>query len=95
MVMKTLPINAKYRVLLALLQLGGMAKYTDIDNILRNSNLRFFINELRQEGLIEDKRIANKHIIKLTENGEDLAKRLKETEEFVMTKVAKARGIRQ
>lgn len=93
--MKVFPVKAKYRVLITLLELGGTAKYSDIDRIMRNSNLRFFIEQLRQEGFIEDRYEGNKHIIKLTEDGEDLAKRLKEAEEFVMTKIAQARGIRQ
>jgi predicted transcriptional regulator len=90
--MKVYPINAKYRVLIVLLKLGGSGKYSDIDRMMRNSNLRFFIEQLRQEGFIEDRYEGNKHIIKLTEDGEKLAKRLMEAEEFVMMKIAQARG---
>ena len=86
--MKVYPINAKYRVLIVLLKLGGSGKYSDIDRMMRNSNLRFFIEQLRQEGFIEDRYEGNKHIIKLTEDGEKLAKRLMEAEEFVMMKIA-------
>jgi len=75
-----------------LLKLGGSGKYSDIDRMMRNSNLRFFIEQLRQEGFIEDRYEGNKHIIKLTEDGEKLAKRLIEAEEFVMLKIAQARG---
>ncbi|ACP50069.1 hypothetical protein YN1551_3194 (plasmid) [Sulfolobus islandicus Y.N.15.51] len=90
--MKVYPINAKYKVLIVLLKLGGSGKYSDIDRMMRNSNLRFFIEQLRQEGFIEDRYEGNKHIIKLTEDGEKLAKRLMEAEEFVMMKIAQARG---
>jgi len=90
--MKVYPINAKYRVLIVLLKLGGSGKYSDIDKMMRNSNLRFFIEQLKQEGLTEDRYEGNKHIIKLTEDGEKLAKRLMEAEEFVMMKIAQARG---
>jgi len=90
--MKFYPINAKYKVLIVLLKLGGSGKYSDIDRMMRNSNLRFFIEQLRQEGFIEDRYEGNKHIIKLTEDGEKLAKRLMEAEEFVMMKIAQARG---
>jgi len=90
--MKVYPINAKYKVLIVLLKLGGSGKYSDIDRMMRNSNLRFFIEQLRQEGFIEDRYEGNKHIIKLTEDGEKLAKRLMEAEEFVMMKIAQVRG---
>jgi hypothetical protein len=90
--MKVYPINAKYKVLIVLLKLGGSGKYSDIDRMMCNSNLRFFIEQLRQEGFIEDRYEGNKHIIKLTEDGEKLAKRLMEAEEFVMMKIAQARG---
>lgn len=90
--MKVYPINAKYRVLIVLLELGGVAKYSDIDKILKNSNLRYFVKELKEEGFIDDRYEGKKHVIMLTQDGEKLARKLKDAEEFVALKIAQARA---